>query len=273
LLRTDIADLIERVKRNKMICHVSTNASLIPEKIHALKDIDALDISLDGMRENNDKNRGQGTFEITLEGIRCALKNGLTTNVNMVLTRHNVSDVDDVVKLAQDLGFSLSFNLAFESHSVSHINYRDSLAIKNEDDAVLKNTLKKIIAYKKKNYPIRFSAAAYTYALQWPVSYGGKVYITSREQLGAFKPLKCFFSRFHCYIDADGRMYNCMHLKDTIPEVNIREEPLGEAWKKVCAFKNECITCYTICNNDANLIFGLKPGVIFSTVRDCITKR
>lgn len=270
LLRDEIDLLINRVKKKGMICHVSTNASLLPEKIAKIKNVDAIDVGLDGLEENNDKNRGKGTFQRTFEGIKTALKNNIKTNVNMVLTKHNLDDVEPMVRLAAEMGFSLSFNMVFESHSRTYKNYRDSIRIKNADDLLMKNTLNKIIIYIKKGYPIRFSSTAYTYALNWPISYSECVYVKNKDALHNFKPIKCYFPQFHCYIDTEGRIYNCMHIKDHVPIINIKEMGVKKAWEKLSSVKQPCIACYTICNNDANLIFGLKPATLITTFFDLI---
>lgn len=268
LIRDDIHHLIKRTKQRKMICHVSTNASLLEEKIDLVLNVDAIDTSLDGLEENNDKNRGNGTFRKTLTGIKCAVANGIKTNVNMVLTKYNLNDLEPMLELAVSEGFTLSFNIVFESHSSLHTNYEDSLYIKSKDDAMLRGAIKKIVSYKEKGYPVRFSKSAYRYALNWPRPYSERVYIHDNENTGDFKTIPCYFSHFHCYIDTDGRMYNCMHIKDSIPDVNIREHGVEESWQKISSCLPPCKACYTICNNDANLVFGLRPGTLFSTIKD-----
>jgi len=272
-LRNDIGILIKQIKTNRMICHVSTNGSLLEEKIDLARSVDALDISLDGMEESNDKNRGKNTFRQTLGGIRCAVKNKLTTNVNMVLTKHNLGDIAPMVKLAVDTGFILSFNIVFESHSCEHNNFEDSRRIKSKNDILVKRALKEIMEYKKRGYPVRFSTNAYQYALDWPRSYSEKVYIPKDEPIGAFRPIPCYFSRFHCYIDTDGRIHNCMHIKDDMPVINVKELGLKKAWNRISSHEIPCRACYTICNNDANLIFGLKPSALFSFALDHIKRR
>jgi len=271
LMRDDIGVLIERVKDRGMICNLSTNASLLPQKIGLVQHVDAIDTSLDGLEKNNDNNRGKGTFYKTLEGIKCSVAKNIKTNVNMVLTKYNIDDIDDMVSLASKTGFTLSFNIVFESHCFEYVNYQDSMAIKSKDDMQIKNALHKIILYKQKGYPIRFSQDAYNYALNWPHPYSEKVFVTKKDSLMGIKPIKCFFSQFHCYIDTDGRIYNCLHLKDNTPDINIRQYGLDEAWKKVSSIKPPCFACYTICNNDANLIFGLNPSTLFSTVKDIVS--
>lgn len=272
LLRDDIDLLAKRVKKNGMICTISSNLSLLPEKIDKLRgiDIDSIDTSLDGLEEGNDKNRGKGTFQKTFKGIKCAIENNIKTNVNMVLTKYNLADVEPMIKLAADTGFALSFNVVYESHSYEYKNYQDSFNIKNKDDKAIKDILEKIISYKEKGYPVRFSKAAYKYTRDWPCSYGGKVYITDKTKPKDFKPIKCYHPQFFCYIDSDGRMYDCLHLKDIAPVINVKELGTKKAWEKVSSFKPPCIACYSICNNDSNMIFGLKLRNLFSTAKDLL---
>jgi len=272
LIRDDIGLLVNRVKKNGMICTISSNASLLPGKIDQIRNVDTIDTSLDGLEENNDINRGEGTFKKTLEGIKCAVRENIKTNVNMVLTKYNLNDIDAMIKLAIETGFSLSFNIVFESHSRDYVNYQESFNIKNKDDIRIKEALKKIIRYKQRGYPIRFSKAAYQYALNWPRPYSESVYITKQYTAKGFKPIQCYFSQFHCYIDTDGCVYNCMHLKDKVPAINVKDFGVKESWEKTSLNKNPCIACYTICNNDANLIFGLKPSVLWCTMHNLVSR-
>lgn len=267
LIRDDIHVLVKRVKSLGMTCHISSNASLIPDKVEAIKGVDALDTSLDGLKENNDKNRGEGTFEKALAGLRVAIQNKIPSNVNMVLTRHNIGDVDEMIKLAVVEGFTISFNLVFESHSKLYKNYENSIALKSLEDSEIRNALKKIIKYKDNGYPIRFSKRAYEYAINWPVPFSEKVSL-QKSELKSFKPIKCYYNRFHCYIDTDGMMYYCMHVKDKLPPVNVRELGVEEAWKIASSGRTGCSACYTICNNNANLIFSLHPCILFETFMD-----
>ncbi len=272
LLHENIDLLAKRVKEKGMICTISSNVSLLPEKIEKLRglDIDSIDTSLDGLEESNDKNRGKGTFQKTLKGIKCAIENNIKINVNMVLTKYNRADIEPMIKLAADTGFALSFNVVYESHSSEYKNYQNSFDIKNKDDKSTKEALEKIISYKEKGYPVRFSKYAYEYTRDWPCSYGGKVYITNKTKPKDFKPIKCYHPQFHCYIDTDGRMYNCLHLKDISPIINVKELGVQEAWKKISSFTPPCVACYSVCNNDSNMIFGLKLRNLFSTAKDLL---
>lgn len=268
LIRDDIEMLVNEINKLNMICTISTNGSLVPGKINVLKKIDYMDTSLDGTEINNDKNRGQGTYKKTLEGIRAAVKNGIKVNVNMVMTKYNLDDIDEMINLAKAEKFTMSFNIVFESHSKSHNNYESTKEIKKLDDENMKNAIKKIIEHKKNGAPIRFSKNAYEYALNWPLPYGGNVNTNNLSDLKNFKPVKCFILKYQMYIDTDGRIYTCTHHKDQMPIIDVKKTGVTEGWKQIQKFKTGCVGCYTICNNDFNFIASLKPSTILETILD-----
>ncbi len=62
-------------------------------------------ISLDGASAaTNDPIRGAGTFERVTEGIRAAVAEGLRPSVTMVLLKHNLDDVEALIRLTASLG-------------------------------------------------------------------------------------------------------------------------------------------------------------------------
>ena len=64
-----------------------------------------LQISLDGSSAlTNDPIRGDGSFERIVEGIRAAVSNGIVPTITATILRHNIQDVEALVRLAADLG-------------------------------------------------------------------------------------------------------------------------------------------------------------------------
>ena len=63
LLREDIGRLVEAVKRGGMACKLNSNGALVPARIDALRQLDLLQISLDGPPALQDRLRGAGSAE------------------------------------------------------------------------------------------------------------------------------------------------------------------------------------------------------------------
>ncbi len=252
LLREDIGILIDQVKKHGMECGFNTNGILIPKKLAELKRADMICISLDGPREFNDLNRGNGTFERTLAGLKAAQAAGIKIHINAVLTRHNYHCVDWIVDFARQQNVQAEFNFLYEQSG-----NLDELRISDEH---LRQAAKRIAELKSQGAPILFSDAVYHYVAAWP-DYGRHMF---RGDKPPFPYLPCYAGRFIMVIDADGKVYPCFQLMGSFQALDFREVGIRRAWEN-CA-KHGCHTCYFPCFNEYNNIFSLNPRVILHQV-------
>ena len=109
--RKDAFELVERVtRRHGRDLTVLTNGILFQGAVlDRLRSQDprhlSLQVSLDGASAaTNDPLRGQGSFERTLAGIRNLVEAGFTPTISTVVTRQNVSEMKDMVRLVKQLG-------------------------------------------------------------------------------------------------------------------------------------------------------------------------
>ena len=106
LLRDDLFTLIERAGALGMRAVVSTNGTLIDEAAaerFAKLGLSYVGISLDGMREINDRFRGcQGAFDAALKAIRHCQKAGVKVGLRFTINRRNVCDVPKIFDLLVD---------------------------------------------------------------------------------------------------------------------------------------------------------------------------
>ncbi len=256
LLRDDISEVIDRVKTNGMFCFMNTNGILLPEKIAAVRKLDAVTISLDGDAKTNDTNRGEGTFKKIAEAVRTAKKEKLLVSTNTVINRNNLGSIDGIVSLAEEWGVTAGFNLPYARppHSMED----PLISLKDEE---IREVLQKLVAHKKSGAPIAFSLASREYTLNWPWSYGKK--IIYGDLPAGFKAIDCYMGRFMCLVDSNGLVYPCGQLIDNFPALNIHEVGFKKAWDNLLQ-KRTCKTCYSMCFNEINQVFGLSPGVFFS---------
>lgn len=110
-LRQDAFDLVERVTlHHHRELRILTNGILFRGAVLArLRAQDPsrvrLQVSLDGATaEVNDAVRGRGSFERILEGVRALVAAGFAPTLSTVITRDNVGQMGDMVRLTQDLG-------------------------------------------------------------------------------------------------------------------------------------------------------------------------
>lgn len=251
LIRDDIGEIIAKIKNCGIECGMNTNGILIPQRLEELKNIDMVTVSLDGPKENNDANRGEGSFEKIIAGIEAALKDGIKVHTTTVITAHNYNAVDWMVDFVKEKGIQAEFNFLFHQSP----DKNDSNSFMAENDA-LRIAANRIADLKEKGAPILFSEKVYRYVANWP-DYKKRVI---RKEKPNFDFIHCYAGRFMMFIDADGKVYPCVQLIDTFNGLDFRKVGLKKAWDN-CA-NHDCQACYFPCFNEFNCIMSLNPAII-----------
>jgi SynChlorMet cassette radical SAM/SPASM protein ScmE len=111
LMRPDVFLLLEELDRRRIGVLMNSNATLIDDQVAArlagFRMLRSFNVSLDGSCAGvHDPLRGEGAFDRALGGIEALLRHGLRVSIGAVVTRFNVDDLENMVRLAQDLGVS-----------------------------------------------------------------------------------------------------------------------------------------------------------------------
>ena len=105
LVRPDLVDLARHAVKRGMRAVISTNGTLISkEKAEELKDIGLsyVGVSLDGMKEVNDRFRGKkGAFDEALEGIRNCKCVGLKVGLRFTINKMNAKEIPRIFELLE----------------------------------------------------------------------------------------------------------------------------------------------------------------------------
>lgn len=105
LLREDVIELAGYARDRGLRVGFSTNGTLIDSAMaRRLADAGAayIGISLDGLRETNDRfRRTAGAFDDAMRGVRSCLDAGLKVGLRFTVTRGNVSDVNGLFELVE----------------------------------------------------------------------------------------------------------------------------------------------------------------------------
>ncbi|MDA0232226.1 MAG: radical SAM protein [Chloroflexi bacterium] len=108
LMREVLPELIAHARKSGIKPVLSTNGTLLNrDNVARLADagLDRVGISLDGLRQTNDKFRGsKGAFDDALSGIRNATAAGMTVSVRFTMTSRNVADLPGIFDLAVEEG-------------------------------------------------------------------------------------------------------------------------------------------------------------------------
>lgn len=106
-LRPDLKALIQGIVRSRMRFSILSNGTLITDEMAAFlastRRCDSVQVSIDGSRpETHDFCRGKGNFTKALNGIERLQKHGVPVQVRVTIHRHNVRDLEGIVRLLLD---------------------------------------------------------------------------------------------------------------------------------------------------------------------------
>lgn len=105
LTRKDLPELAEYAVSKGLRAVISTNGTLITdvtaERFKAIG-LSYVGVSLDGLRDTNDRFRGvAGAFDKALEGIRACKRAGVKVGLRYTITQHNVQDLSGIFDLLE----------------------------------------------------------------------------------------------------------------------------------------------------------------------------
>lgn len=109
LMRKDFFKILEEVHNNREMFTsvvVMSNGSTINDRVaKKLKNlgVSGVQISIDGLKENNDKIRGKGNFRKAMRGIEKLLSNGVPVGVSMTIHKGNVNDLEGFIDLCNSM--------------------------------------------------------------------------------------------------------------------------------------------------------------------------
>ncbi len=119
LMHPDIFRISRRAKSKGFYVALSSNGTLIgPNNIGDIleADYDYVGISLDGMRDTNDRFRRRvGAFDDALRGIRLCREAGIKVGLRFTLTQDNAGELPELLRLMDDEGIKKLY--------LSHLNY------------------------------------------------------------------------------------------------------------------------------------------------------
>lgn len=109
MMRDDIPEIVHSIDRTKAVVSCFTSGFRLSEKrAHELKEagLYATHISIDSPKEDeHDRIRGRtGAFNDSIDGIENTLNAGMLADMFVVISPHNIDDLEDFYGLAEDLG-------------------------------------------------------------------------------------------------------------------------------------------------------------------------
>ncbi len=253
LLRDDIEPIIRRARDRGMFVTVDTNGHLIPERTRALAQANHVNVSLDGDEAAHDLNRGKGTWQRTMRGIEHARARNFPLWTITVLSKHNVDQVDWMLKTARELGFLTTFQVL---HHNDEIGCNDGLYASHEQ---LKEVAELLLARKREGAPIASSEGYLKLLSTWP-----DFTVNRYPSFGEYP--RCLAGRLYCNVDVDGSMYPCSLFIDEMENPpNVRDLGFKGAFDAMRL--PDCNACLAGCFTEYNLLYGLDISTGLNWVR------
>jgi len=218
LLREDIWDIAAHVRKLGMTIILATNGTLVDDAMaKKLKEyVSYVHLSLDGTEEHHDELRGKGSFQKAMTAMRHLQANGVPCYFSAVVTKHNMRDVPNLVRIAHEYGIR-----EVKSPPIMPIGRGDEeLQPSNVELAELwrdTHLLEEKLGYKVHNVNDRSVAPAH------PIKYGR---------------YSCTAGINSISIDSDGSVYPCQAaMFGEFYVGNVRERSLKDIWEDPGSFK------------------------------------
>lgn len=242
LLREDIGYLINYCKNKGIYTKLNTNGILLGNRIDEVKNADLFSLSLDGTETSNDFVRGKGAFRKAIAAADLLKKHNLKLAFSATISKYNLNDIDFLIDLAREYKASVSFQPA-----TLKVLYGERENAVIASDSEHKEFIRLLIERKKgRGKAIVSNSLLCLKALaNWP------------------KPhrIKCASGRISCRIDSNGDIWICNRISKTA-NFNCLDLGVGRAFDLLP--KIFCNECYCAQRVEANLLYSLKPSVIFS---------
>ncbi len=264
LLRDDIFDLILFTKKKHMRVCITSNGSLINEKIaFALAEVgtDVVNISIEGPQEVNDSLRGPGSFQKAISALCNLNKNKIEATIASTVSQYNFRHLYTIAEIALQHKVT---TLKFQPFNALFMNDRtreSDFFISIQQAHALKQIMEKIIIFCQKT-GIATNPQAYLQKIP--------LYLSKQSINGS----ACGALWASCPITSNGDIYPCWVIKDKKQLIgNIKERQLFDLWDS--AHHNRirekikskgCVGCMMSCYDESFKQDNLKSRLSFNAV-------
>jgi radical SAM family uncharacterized protein len=147
LLRNDLVEILAFSRSLPLHTSLVTNGTLVESRIDEIAPYinGVVYVSLDGLEKTHDAIRGvNGSFRKAVRGIMSS-RDKVSVTINTTIMAENIHEIEDLVKLANELDTGISVAVAHE-----YCNAKASAPARHE----IKELAEKLIEMKKKGYPL-----------------------------------------------------------------------------------------------------------------------
>lgn len=222
LLKKEFSEMIRYATHKGVVIGILGNPFPLTEKNLELlckNNVHRYQLSLEGLRETHDQIRGQGNYDLTLEGIRKLAKRGIWVSIMSTVSKKNYSEIPSLCEVVFDNGAK-----HFDFARVVPIGEGKSLY----DEQLTPQEFREFLFIMQKKYEELAKKGAR------PSFFGRKdpLWYLMDKELGIQRPFDknagviegCSIGKSGLCLDVDGSIYSCRRVP--LPIGSIRETNL-----------------------------------------------
>jgi MoaA/NifB/PqqE/SkfB family radical SAM enzyme len=254
-IRNDLNEIIGYIDEKGIIPALVTNGIFVNrvKKTPNLKKMDNICISLDGLREGNDRQRGKGVFDKVMEFIQEVRKYHpkLKIRTNAVITKYTVDTFKEYLEFCWNRNIEVQVSLLFKD---------SPLAASPEK---LRSINEYIYRLKKQGAKIVASSSVLKYVMDWPFD---TIWVTREEAIEKLgkKAKECQYGHYEIIVDSDGSLYPCNALQGIFQPKNLKTDGFDQAFQHLQT--KPCYTCNIASMLDTSEIINWNLGTIIERV-------
>jgi len=188
LIRDDIGVIVNYAKLKGISVNLNTNGTLLLNKFEEIKNVDSIQVSLDGDELINDEARGGGVYKTVIEALNFLKNKNIKFRIQTVISCFNRDCIDYICELSKRLSVPISFQPATEKLLGSQLDNPCIPEILRYADSI-----KNIIIKKQQGYNIFNSFAGLKHLSYFPSK----------------KKMKCMAGLLCCDVEPDGKIFAC----------------------------------------------------------------
>jgi len=243
LLREDIKEIIDYTHSKGIFTGMVSNGSLVRKNISKIKNLDLLQLSLDGSEEINDRQRYRGSYKDVISAIKVTSGKIPKIWLTCILTKNNLNSVDFILSLAEERDLRVFFQPV-----VDYKNCGMEVKTLFPDKGKYKEVVKRLIKLKRTNRHVGNSMVGLRYLYNWPI----------------YKKLNCYAGKLFAHIYPNGDVYPCFNVDDKKP-INFLSGCFNKVFKELEL--KDCRGCWTYANIEMNYLFNLNFSAGWNSLR------
>jgi radical SAM protein with 4Fe4S-binding SPASM domain len=268
LIRKDFFDLVHATKKQNFTIGLATNGTLItPSVAGELKKLQVnIQVSLDGSNADiYGKFRGsKKAFDQAIKGIEVLLSAGHDITIGTVISKHNIDDIPEMLKLVESYGIKYFRLIPFIPCGRGKENSTLELAPEK---------VKEVSAYlieERRKRPFEITTLEFEHTFNVPPP----------DNIDPSQPSECGGALHYCTVTPIGEVLPC-HYFEGVSADNVKEQSFSQIWKRsrflnyfrslrICDISGYCRQCewLSVCRGGCKAA-NFSHRMLFHSNRHC----